>query len=424
MQAKPSFSRLITASSLGTILEWYDFSLFAFFTPVFAHLFFPHENRLTSLMLTYVIFAVGFLVRPLGAVLFGHLGDRIGRSHTLVLTILLMSFSTFCMGLLPTYYQIGLWAPLLLILLRLCQGLSAGGESTGAVLCVLESIPQKNRGFISATVWAMTGIGMLLGSAVGSLAMQFSEVQYAWRFPFLLGIVTGIVGYFVRRRIPESTLFTAAQHNDTLHRFPLLNVIKDYRRELLITIGMYILSAMITYLIFVFMPTYAAQVIGMPLSTISLISTGGLLLVTLLVPFGGFLSDKWGRKTSLCIGALGFLFLSYPLFELISYGIISYYIIALSCFVLLAANFQGALPPAVFEMLPLSVRYSVAAIGYNISYSIFGGTAPLLASYLVKVTGDKAAPGYYLVFGALIALIAASQLRLKESRFFVMTGKS
>ncbi len=402
----PSFFRLMSASSVGTILEWYDFSLFAFFTPVFAHLFFPEENKLTGLLLTYVIFAVGFLVRPLGAILFGHLGDRIGRKKTLVLSIVLMSFSTCSIGLLPTYYQIGMWAPILLIMLRLCQGLSAGGESTGAVLFVLESTQKKNKGLISATLWSMTGVGMLLGSTVGSFVLQFGQHDFVWRIPFLFGLVTGVVGYFVRSQIPESSLFKNAEQNNSLVKFPFLTAITQYRRELLITIGLYILSAMITYLIFIFMPSYAANIIGMPLAKTSLMSTLGLLLVTLLVPVGGYLSDIFGRKSILCISAAGFAILSYPLFQLISTGSIENYIIAELCFIFLAANFQGTITVTVFEMLPIAVRYSVAAIGYNISYSIFGGTAPLLATYLVKITGNKSAPGIYLVFGAIIALLA------------------
>lgn len=267
LQTKTSLTRLMTASGIGTILEWYDFSLFAFFTPVIAPLYFPHENKLTALMLTYAIFAIGFLVRPLGAIFFGHLGDRIGRKKTLVLSILMMSVATCCIGLLPTYAQIGLAAPILLIILRIFQGLSVGGESTGAVLFVVESYSHKHLGLISATLWSMTGIGMLLGSSIGTLTLQFPHHEFIWRIPFLLGIFTGIIGYFLRQRLPESFLFQQAENHQKLVRFPLLIAITTYRKELFIIIGLYILSAMITYLVFIFMPGYAANVIGMPLAS-------------------------------------------------------------------------------------------------------------------------------------------------------------
>jgi MHS family proline/betaine transporter-like MFS transporter len=414
LQERSLFFRLMTASSVGTILEWYDFSLFAFLTPILATLYFPHENKLTALMLTYVIFAIGFLVRPLGAILFGHLGDRIGRKKTLIFSIVLMSLSTFCIGILPTYSQVGIFAPILLIFLRLCQGLSVGGESTGAVLFVLESLPKKNHGLLSATLWSMTGVGMLLGSLFGSIAMQFSAATMAWRIPFLLGLMSGIIGYFMRQQLPESMLFQKAKSAGMLVKFPLRRIVTTFRRALFITIGLYMLSAMITYLIFVFMPSYAANIIGLSLAQTSMISTLGLLCVTLLVPLGGYLADKWGAKKSLYGGALGFLLLSYPLFYLISRGFMQNYITAEIVFVLLAANFQGAITVAVLEMLPISVRYSIAAIGYNLSYSIFGGTAPLLASYLVRLTGDKAAPGICLTVGALIALLSAKQLKSEK----------
>lgn len=407
------FTQLITASSIGTILEWYDFSLFAFFTPLLSQLYFPHENKLTGLMLTYVIFAIGFLVRPLGAALFGHLGDRVGRKQTLIYSILFMSLATCLMGLLPTYQQIGILAPVLLVILRLCQGLSVGGEATGAVLFVVESWSTRYRGAITAVLWAMTGVGMLLGSAMGSCVMHYvAHFPEIWRVPFLLGIFTGIVGYFVRRNIPESTLFAAAKHANALVKFPLRLAMINYRYELFIIMSLYALSAMITYLIFVFMPTYAANIVGLPMAKTSLISTLGLLGSTVLLPFGGYISDCIGRRYSLFIGAIGFFLLSYPLFSLIAKSSLHFFIFAEIVFVLLAVLFQSAITAAVLELLPTTVRYSVTALGYSVSYSIFGGTAPLLASFLVKITGNHAAPGFYLMLGAVVALFAVSKLRI------------
>jgi MHS family proline/betaine transporter-like MFS transporter len=403
--------RLVTASSLGTILEWYDFSLFAYLTPVLAKLFFPQERALTALMLTYAIFAIGFFVRPLGAILFGHLGDRIGRKKTLAWTILLMSLPTFLMGLLPTYQSIGIAAPLLLILLRICQGLSAGGESTGAVLFVLESLPSKHRGFWGGLLWSMTGVGMLLGSSAALIVTHYSQNPWAWRIPFLLGILTGIVAYFLRKRVPESVMFENALENNTLTPFPLWEGIRKYKHEMLTIMGLYVLSAMITYLIFIFMPGYAANILGLPLDKTTLISTLSFLCVTLLVPLGGYLSDRVGRKACLRWAAVGYLVLSYPLFWLISQGSVNNFIIAQLIFVMLAACFQGALTATILELLPTSVRYSVAAVGYNVSYSIFGGTAPLVAAYMVSMSGNTSAPGLYLVFGALVAFIAVNKIR-------------
>ena len=405
-------TRLITASSFATILEWFDFSLFAYLTPLLATLFFPKENALTALMLTYAIFAVGFFVRPLGAILFGHLGDRIGRKKTLAWSILLMSLPTFFIGLLPTYQSIGIVAPILLIVLRICQGLSAGGESTGAVLFALESLPSRHKGFWGGLLWSMTGVGMLLGSFAAVLVTHYSDYPWLWRVPFLLGILTGLVVYFLRKRIPESAMFEQAARTNALSKFPLWEGMIKYKREMITIIGLYVLSAMITYLIFIFMPSYVANILGLPLDKITFISTLSFLCVIFLVPIGGYISDRIGRKACLKWSAIGYAILSYPLFWLISQGVMDYFIVAQSIFVILAAGFQGTLTATVLELLPTNVRYSVAAVGYNVSYSIFGGTAPLIATYMVKVSGSAAAPGLYLVFGALLAFIAATKIRI------------
>lgn len=407
-------TRLIAASATGTILEWYDFSLFAFLTPFFAKSFFPQGNALVALMSTYAIFAVGYFVRPIGAIFFGHMGDRFGRKKPLVWSILLMSLPTFLMGLLPTYQSIGIWAPVLLISLRICQGLSAGGESTGAVLFVLESVAAKQRGFMGALMWAMIAVGMLLGSLAATL-VQHSQLEWAWRIPCLLGILTGILGYFLRRYTAESMLFAEAMKEKKLVKFPLWESIKQFKREISIIIGLYSLSAMITYLVFIFMPGYASNVLGMPKEQTSLISTLAYLCITLLAPLGGYASDRLGKTTCLYWGAAGFALLSYPLFYFISQNGLLGLIFAEIFFLVFAALFQGTLSAAAFELIPTYVRYSVIAVGYNVSYSLFGGTAPFVASYLVNVTGNPVAPGLYLATGALIALIAITVARRQFS---------
>lgn len=413
MKNDRTLSRILTASSIGTILEWYDFALFAYLTPTLAKLFFPKENALTALMLTYAIFAVGYFVRPIGAAIFGHIGDRSGRKKTLVWSILLMSLPTFGMGLLPTYQTIGMAAPILLIILRICQGLSAGGETTGSILFTLESVDERRRGFIGGLIWSMVGVGMLLGSLAATLVSYDVTHPWIWRVPFLLGIVTGLIGYFLRKYTIESAMFMKAAEEGKLKKFPLVEGIVKYKKEMGVTIGLYILSAMITYLIFVFMPSYAHTIIGMPLDKMTLISTIMYLIVTVLVPVGGYLSDKIGRRTSLRWSAFGFILLSYPLFQLIAQGSITQFIVAEFSFVMLAVVFQGALNATVFELFPTAVRYSVVAVGYNVSYSLFGGTAPFVATSLANLTGDKSAPGLYLVAGACIAFVATSKLQLQ-----------
>ncbi|HEX4045608.1 MAG TPA: MFS transporter, partial [Gammaproteobacteria bacterium] len=239
--SKLNQSKILFAAGAGTILEWYDFALFAYLTPLLAALFFPSDHPYTAMMLTYAIFAVGYFVRPLGAVLFGHLGDRIGRKKTLMWSILLMSIPTCLMGLLPTYQSIGIAAPILLVILRICQGLSAGGESTGAILFALESAPTaRYRGLLGGLLWAVVGAGMLCGSFAATLVAQ-SEADWAWRVPFLAGILTGLIGYFVRARTVESLDFLRAIREKTLAKFPLWQGIVQYKKAMLAMIAFYCL---------------------------------------------------------------------------------------------------------------------------------------------------------------------------------------
>jgi MHS family proline/betaine transporter-like MFS transporter len=330
-----------------------------------------------------------------------------------------MTIPTFLMGLLPTYQDIGIAAPIALILLRLCQGLSAGGEATGAVLFVMENNQYTHRGFIGGVLWGVVGIGMLLGSSAAMVVTRFSAYSWAWRIPFLLGIITGLIGYFVRKRTPESAYFKEALQQHTLVEFPLYYGIVHYKKEIVRIIGVYTLSAMITYIIFIFMPNYTTHVAGLSLSKSTVVSTISLACIALLVPLGGYLSDLIGRARTLRYAAWGFFLVSYPLFRLISTGSLHNLVIAEGIFIVLAAMFQGTITAFVIEQVPTAVRYSLVAVGYNLAYSIFGGTAPFLAGYLVKITNNPASPGLYLMFGAVVALISlphTSNDRLLEKK--------
>lgn len=409
-QSSSHLTKLLMSSMLGTILEWYDFSIFAYLTPILSTLFFPKQNASAALIATYSIFAVGFLVRPLGAAFFGHYGDRFGRRKMLVVSLVLISIATTCMGLLPTYQQIGMLAPILLTMLRLIQGFCVGGETTGAISFILESNPKKYRGALGALVWSAVGIGMLLGSFVAMLVLNMHAdhlQQWGWRIPFMLGILAGLVGYYIRRNMPESVLFKRAEKSGQLLRSPLLTTLRQYKKQIAQVASLYVLSAMITYLIFVFMPAYASQHFGVSLAEASVITTIAMACVTLFVPVTGWLSDYVGRKPCLLFAASGFAIFSYPLYLFVTtHPSYSHFVIVESCFVLLAILYQGVITATVQEIPATPVRFSVAALGYNFSYSIFGGTAPLVATYLVYLTGSIAAPGLYLAAGGLAAILA------------------
>lgn len=406
--------QVILACSAGTILEWYDFSLYAYLAPIISLLYFPHEDSFSALMLTYLIFAVGFIVRPLGAIAFGHYGDKIGRKKILVISIVLMASITCLIGLLPTYDQAGIAAAILLTLLRVFQGLVIGGESTGAGSLVIESAPEKKRGMATALVWASSGVGILLSSVVVTvLTILFNHQQmlaWGWRIPFFLGAFTGLIGYFIRKNIPESDCFNSIKNNKKIAKFPLVKAFRFFKRKIMIATGLYSLCAITTYLIFVFMPVYASKNIGLPFDKVMMLNTLTMVLMVMLVPMMGHYSDIFGRRLVLMIGATGFLFLGLPFYFLISHGSFATLIFVQIIFAILTACFQGPISSAVLEMFPTHVRYSAAAFGYNLSYSLFGGTTPLIAVYLIHKFKNNAAPSLYLLLGAFIAVLSITRM--------------
>lgn len=401
---------------IGTVLEWYDFSIFMFFVPVFSELFFPNSNKIASYLSMYAVFAISFFIRPLGAAIFGYFGDHLGRKKVLVLSMNLISISTLAMGLLPTYQTIGILAPILLVFFRLIQGFCVGGETTGAASFIIESFPKRYRGVLGSFMWSAVGVGMLLGSFITTLTIKSMThatlIEVGWRLPFLLGMVTGVVGYYFRKKIPETALFSSLQNRGKITKLSTIAVIKENRKSLLIIIGLYAPSSMITYLVFVFMPAYASSVLNIPFGSAGMITTIAIGCVTFLVPFAGLLSDHIGRKPCLFIGSIGFFLLSYPLYLfMLSDKSMFSFVFSEIIFVLMATIYQGTLTAAVQEMPRTSVRYTITSLGYNVSYALFGGTAPFVVTYLSNLFGSKSISGLYLSMAGIVAIIAIFNMK-------------
>ena len=396
------------------MLEIYDFMIYGYFAPIMAKLFFPTDNASLGLLLTFSIFAIGFLMRPLGAIIFGHFGDRLGRKKILAFAIILMAAPTTLIGLLPDYSQIGMWGGILLLICRLLQGLSMGGEFAGSILYITEHAPSGRRGFYGS--WAMCGTfsGILLASAIAALLnILFSTESmqsFGWRIPFLLGSVLGIVGYYLRRRMPETPHFIAAQTEGKIVSNP---VIKSFTHELpsmMRVAALNFLPAVAFYTLFVYLSSFMTTYLKISLDTALSINTINLIVLIFLIPVIGNWSDKIGRKPILISGTLGFIVFSYPLFLLLQTASFLNVFLAQACFSILIGFIFAALPATIVELTKTHVRYTAVAFPYNLSSALFGGTAPLLATYFISKTGNHLFPCFYLIISGLVTLIMVLSL--------------
>lgn len=377
--------KIVLASSFGGGLEMYDFVIYIFFTPIIAQLFFSNISHFIAMLTAFAVFAAGYLVRPLGGIIFGHFGDRVGRKTGLIVSISMMGLCTILIGCLPTYAQIGVLAPILLIILRLLQGIAVGGDLPGAMTFVSEMAPPKSRGEKCAWIYFGVNFGTLLASAVASLlVLIFNKAQmhnYGWRCAFIFGAVILFVGIYMRRNMDESKLFRMLQNTASLNTFPLRSVLnKKHIGSIILGIGLVWLWAVILGQIFLYMPTYLHVQSGISMKDALFYNTINLVIFTVLIPLFGRISDHYGRKRIGLLTCIGWVLLSYPAYTLI----ISHYTFAgLLIFAVLSAAFIGIAPAMLTELFPTALRYTAIGVSYNVSFAIFAGLTPLLLTYLI-----------------------------------------
>jgi metabolite-proton symporter len=409
-EAPSSVRKVIVASLIGTSLEWYDFFIYGTAAAlVFNQLFFPTFEPLVGTLLAFTTYAVGFVARPLGGLVFGHYGDRIGRKNVLVVTLLLMGIATFAIGLLPTYATIGVWAPILLVTLRFLQGLGLGGEWGGAVLMTLESGGANRRGLNAS--WPQVGvpIGLLLANGIlalmGAVTNEPAFLSWGWRVPFLLSGLLVLVGLWIRMTIAESPLFREVEESHTKAGAPIMEVLRHYPKQVLLAIGARVGVDVAFYTFVLFITTYVATYLKLPRNYALNAVLIAAAVQVLLIPFFGSLSDRFARRPVYLAGAIGAAVWVFVFFALLDTG--QFWLIVLATVVALVFHAAMYGPQAAFisEMFPTKVRYTGASMGYQLAGIIGGALAPIISVALLDRFDTSIAVSVYALAMLLVTII-------------------
>ncbi len=408
---KPVLRRAVAASAIGNATEWFDYSIYANLTVQIAANFFPGQDE-NATALTLLGFAISFVLRPLGGIIWGPLGDRLGRQRVLAMTILLMSVCTALIGVLPTAASVGVLAPILLFALRVVQGFSTGGEYGGAATFMAEYSPDRKRGFWGSFLEFGTLAGFVAGTlvvyAVGAIVGDEAFDAWGWRIPFLIALPLGLVGLYLRSRLEDTPVFRDLEdtgQKEEAATGAFMDLFRQYTRPILALFGLVIALNVINYTLLTYTSTYLQTTIGMESSDTEILLIVGQVAMMVLIPFGGALSDRIGRKPCWWISLVGVFVLAIPAFLLMSQGLG----LAILGFTILGAVYilqLGTISATFPAMFPAHVRYAGMAISYNVATAAFGGTAPYINDAAISGTGDNLFPAYYMMAACVIGMIA------------------
>ncbi|MFI1469190.1 glycine betaine/L-proline transporter ProP [Streptomyces wuyuanensis] len=403
--------RAVKAAALGNAMEWFDFGVYSYLAVTLGKVFFPSGNPTAQLLSTFGAFAAAFLVRPLGGLVFGPLGDRVGRQKVLALTMIMMAAGTFAIGLIPSYATIGVAAPVLLLMARLVQGFSTGGEYAGATTFIAEYAPDRKRGFFGSWLEFGTLAGYIAGAGLVTLmtALLSSDdlLSWGWRLPFLIAGPMGIIGLYLRTKLEETPAFAAelekaARQERERPKVPLRDMVTGQWRALLLCMGLVLVFNVTDYMLLSYMPSYLTSELKYDETHGLLVVLGVMALMMVVQPFAGALSDRVGRRPVIAAGCAGFLLLSVPALLLIRQGGLLAIALGMGALGLLLVCFTAAMPAALPALFPTRVRYGSLSIGFNVSVSLFGGTTPLVVTALIGATGDVMMPAYYMMGAAVV----------------------
>lgn len=403
--------RAVVAATVGNVLEWYDFSVYAYFAATIGRKFFPSGDPTAELLATFLVFGLGFIVRPLGGIVIGRIGDTRGRRTALVLTIMLMAAGTALIGLLPTHAEIGLAAPLLLVVARLLQGFSAGGEWGGSTAFMVEWAPPDRRGWVGSFQQMSVAGGLLLGSAIGAFLSTVLPAEtmesWGWRLPFLFGAVLGFVGQYLRRNVEETPAYRAAEQRQATEPEGGASNVSLALRAFLFTVHWTVSY----YIVLTYLQSFTQTRLGLGRASALWANAIGLVVLIVLIPFAGRLSDRIGRKPLLLASCAAFVVLPWPLFDWMlaspGFGAVAAAHVILSAAI---ALFSGPGPAAIAEIFPTRSRSAWMSASYALAVAIFGGFAPYIATWLIANTGNPVSPTWYVILAAIVSGIAIARL--------------
>lgn len=403
--------RLVYAGAVGNVLEWYDFAVYGFLAPLIGKVFFPSGDPVTSLLAAYGAMAVGYASRPLGSILFGHLGDRIGRKPALILSMVMMGTATLGIAVLPGHAEIGATAAVLLLVLRGLQGISVAGEYGTSAVLLVERAPADRRGLVGGWVMAACNLGFLLGSAVGALVStllgEAAMVAWGWRIPFFLGALIAVHVLLMRRSLEDSPL-----PSDGAPALPVVEALRHHYRTIGMIVCLVLPVAVTFYMCFVYASSYLTEQMHFSTAQALDVTTLALALQVVVAPYAGHLADRYGRRPLMLFVTIGSLLATWPLWWAMHQPSMAWVVFAQLSFALINGVGWSLTVPIMVELVPARVRVSASGIAFNLCLGLFGGTAPWVATYLVARTADDFAPAWYMMAAAFAALLAT--LRMPE----------
>lgn len=411
---------IVIGGTVGNITEWYNFLLYSYLATVISKEFFPLENELLSLTLTFTLFALSFIVRPIGGILFGWIGDTYGRQRALLISLCMMAIPTFIIGCLPTFKSIGILSPILLCVCRILQGLSAGGEHTGSAIYMAEHAPESRRALWITTVPTSAALGILFSSAMSLLIVSsFSSEQllaWGWRVGFWIGTLFCLGSIFLRVGLPETPAFLKSHEKKAHKRYPISALLNNKAMLKNLFIAMVLAGSwgIFYQILFIWMPTYLNHFLHLSKSLSLQINSAYLLLFACLVLGVGYLADRLNLKMLLTSACMAMLIAAYPLFLLLSSGHLLHICIALTIFTLIFSVYLPTAFICMIDLFSVDIRYTALSLGFNTGLAIFGGTCPLVVTWLIEITGKNTAPATYMILAAVFALLMCLVLQEKK----------